>query len=189
MSSQSDLWRSEQAVRRRKIKPFKHMQEPASVPSSELLSSGYDLHASDKVRILVNVDSVPVGARAFDARMFVRMRNVAMIGPPHVPLLGRFSQCFRIPGNVLSICVEFSTCAHCEIRSERNAIRAGVGKIRNTGNLQHDVAIGHGRCQREAVPDSVFPLSGEVCAVNYAGRKGKLREQQGSFDAKAFAFF
>jgi len=65
---------------------------------------------------------------------------------------------FRTPRDVLTICVGMLTCARCGIASVRDAIRAGVGGIRNTGNLYHHAATGQGQRQRRAVPDFVYPL-------------------------------
>jgi deoxycytidine triphosphate deaminase len=189
MSSQRDFWRSEQAVRRHWIELFSQKRASAGLPVSGLLSRGRSLRAFSADWIAANANNALLDAKAFDERMLVPVRDGAPITKLYafVPFL--YLQYFCFPRNVFSICVGFSTCARCEIASERDAIRAGARGIRNTENLQHEVAVGQALNQRGAVPDSVFPFCNESCEVGYAGRKATRGKQQGCCAAETSALF
>jgi len=158
MSIQSDRWIREQATKHRMIEPFSEKQVATGVNSYGLSSYGYDLRVSDEFRVSTNVNSAIIDPKAFDERSLVSVQADSVIVPPNSFALARSIEYFRIPRDVLTICVGKSTYARCGIASERNAIRAGVGGIRNTGNLQHHPATGRGLRQRGAVPNFVFPL-------------------------------
>jgi len=158
MSIQSDRWIKEQAINHRTIEPFSEKQVREGVISYGLSSYCYDLRVSDEFKIFTNVNSVIIDPKAFDERSFVSVQADSAIVPPNSFALACSIEYFRIPRDVLTICVGKSTYARCGITSERDAIRAGVGGIRNARNLQHHTATGQGLCQRRAVPDSVLPL-------------------------------
>ena len=158
MSIQSDRWIREQAILHRMIEPFSDKQVATGVISYGLSSYGYDLRVSDEFKIFTNVNSAIIDPKAFDERSFVTVQAESVIVPPNSFALARSVEYFRIPRDVLDdLRWEVDLCAlrdYCE----RNAIRAGVGGIRDTGDLQHHAATGQGLRQRRAVPDSVFPL-------------------------------
>ena len=157
MSIQSDRWIREQAIRHRMIEPFSEKQVHEGVISFGLSSYGYDLRVSEEFKIFTNVNSAVIDPKAFDERSFVSVRASSVIVPPNSFALARSIEYFRIPRDVLTICVGKSTYARCGITSERDAIRAGVGGIRDPRDFEYYSAAGQGIRQRRAVPDSVFP--------------------------------
>ena len=158
MSIQSDRWIREQALQHRMIEPFSEKQVASGVISYGLSSYGYDLRVSDEFKIFTNVNSAIIDPKAFDERSFVSVQADSVIVPPNSFALARSVEYFRIPRDVLTICVgKVDLCALRNHR-ERDAIRAGVGGIRDAGNLQHHAAAGQDLRQRRAVPDFVFPL-------------------------------
>jgi deoxycytidine triphosphate deaminase len=140
------------------IEPFSETQVSAQVISDGLLSYGYDLSVSDEFKIFTNVNSAIIDPKAFDERSFVSVRGESVIVQPNWFALARSVEYFRIPRDVLTICVEKSTYARCGITSERDAIRAGVGGVCNPRDIEYHASTGQGLRQRRAVPDPVFPF-------------------------------
>jgi dCTP deaminase len=131
MSIQSDRWIREQAVKLRMIEPFSGKQVAGNVISYGFSSDGYDLRISGEFMIFTNVNSAIIEPKAFDERSFVSVKAESVIVPPNSFALARSIEYFRIPKDVLTICVGKSTYARCGITCERDAIRAGVEGIRN----------------------------------------------------------
>jgi dCTP deaminase len=129
MSIQSDRWIREQAIKHGMIEPFSEKQVASGAISYGLSSYGYDLRVSDEFKIFTNVNSTIVDPKAFDEGSFVSVQAESVIIPPNSFALARSVEYFRIPRDVLTICVGKSTYARCGITSERNAVRAGVGGI------------------------------------------------------------
>jgi len=177
MSIQSDRWIREQAIKHRMIEPFCEKQVAGNVILYGLSSCGYDLRVSDEFKIFTNVNSAIIDPKAFDERSFVSVKAESVIVPPNSFALARSIEYFRIPRDVLTICVGKSTYARCGITSEGNAIRAGVGGVRNPGNLQYHPATGQGLRQRRAVPDPIFPFR--------RGLRDQLHRSQGQIPEAA----
>jgi len=141
MSIQSDCWIREQAVNYGTIESFiekqvrSEKQVREGVLSYGLSSYGYDLRVPDELEIFTNVNSSLIDPKAFDERSFVSVQAEPAMVPPHLFALARSIECFRIPQDVLTICVGKSTYARCGISSERDVIRAGVGGICDARNL------------------------------------------------------
>jgi deoxycytidine triphosphate deaminase len=171
MSIQSDRWIRERAVHPRMIEPSNEKQVREGVLSDGLSSNGYDLRVCDAFKIFTHVNSDLIDSKCCGERSFVSVQAPSAIMPPNSFAFAPSIEYFRIPRNVLTICVGQSTYARCGIPSERNAIRAGAGRIRNARNPQHHSPTGQGLRQRRAVPDSVFPLR--------RGRRDQLRGSQG----------
>jgi len=132
MSIQSDRWIREQALNHRMIEPCSENQIAEGVISDGLSSSDYDLRVCDEFKIFTDVNSAIIDPKAFDERSFVSVQAPSVIVPPNWFALARSNEYFRIPRDVLTICVGKSTYARCGITSERDAIRAGVGGFRDT---------------------------------------------------------
>jgi len=132
MSIQSDRWIREQAINHRMIEPFSEKQVREGVISYGLSSYGYDLRVSDEFKIFTNVNSAIIDPKAFDERSFVSVQAESVIVPPEFVCIGAFHRILSNPqGCIDDLRWEIDLCAlrnHCE----RNAIRAGVGGIRNT---------------------------------------------------------
>jgi dCTP deaminase len=178
MSIGSDRWIREQAVNHRMIEPFSEKQVADGVISYGLSSYGYDLRVSDEFKIFTNVNSAIIDPKAFDERSFVSVQAPSVIVPPNSFALARSVEYFRIPRDVLTICVGKSTYARCGIIVNVTPFEPEwegfvTLEISNTTPLPARVYANEGLCQ------ILFFRSDEPCEVSYADRKGKYQKQQG----------
>lgn len=178
MSIQSDRWIREQAVKHGMIEPFSEKQVASSVISYGLSSYGYDLRVSDEFKIFTNVNSAIIDPNAFDELSFVTVQAESVIIPPNSFALARSVEYFRIPREVLTICVGKSTYARCGIIVNVTPFEPEwegfvTLEISNTTPLPAKIYANEGLCQ------ILFFHSNEPCEVSYADRKGKYQKQQG----------
>lgn len=178
MSIQSSRWIRGQSVQHRRIEPNSKKQLAAGVIPSGRPSCGCDLRTCCNFKIFTNVNSATIDSEALDERLSVPASADPRMTPPDSFTLARSIEFFCIPKDVFSICVGKSTDERYGITRERNAIQAGVGGIRNLGNLRYNATTGQGLCQRGAVPDLFF-RSANLRAASRAGRKGKDQKRQG----------
>jgi dCTP deaminase len=122
MSIQSDHWIREQAVKYRMIEPFSEKQVREGVIFCGLSSYGDGLRVSDDFKIFTNANSAIIDQKAFDERSFVSVQAESAIVPPNSFALARSIEYFRIPRDVVAICVGRSTDARFGITSEPNAV-------------------------------------------------------------------
>lgn len=119
MSIKSDSWIRRMALEHAMIEPFEATQvrERAGqkVISYGLSSYGYDIRCADEFKIFTNVNSVVVDPKAFDKQSLVDFKGEVCIIPPNSFALARTVEHFRIPRNVLAVCVGKSTYARCAI--------------------------------------------------------------------------
>src|ERR1700759_1348495 len=115
MAIKSDRWIPEQANNHQMIRPFTEKQGRAGVISSGLSSYGCDLRVSDEFKIFTNVNSAIIDPKKFDERSFVAVQAESVIVPPNSFALARSVEYFKIPRDVLTICVGKSTYARCGI--------------------------------------------------------------------------
>src|SRR5690348_10067900 len=115
MSVKSDRWIAKMAREHKMIEPFADRQVRDGVISYGVSSYGYDMRVADEFRIFTNVNSTIVDPKQFDARSFVEFKGPVCIVPPNSFALARSVEYFRIPRQVLTICVGKSTYARCGI--------------------------------------------------------------------------
>src|SRR5579872_413427 len=115
MSVKPDKWIRKMALEHKMIEPFEDRQVRDGVISYGVSSYGYDMRVADEFRIFTNVNSTIVDPKHFDAKSFVEFRGAVCIVPPNSFALARSVEFFRIPRNVLTICVGKSTYARCGI--------------------------------------------------------------------------
>jgi dCTP deaminase len=178
MPIQSDRWIRDQALQYRMIEPFVEQQVTAGVISYGLSSYGYDLRVSDEFKIFTNVNSAIIDPKAFDERSFVSVRAESVIVPPNSFALARSVEYFRVPRNVLTICVGKSTYARCGIIVNVTPFEPewegfATLEISNSTPLPAKIYANEGLCQ------ILFFRSDESCQVSYADRNGKYQNQQG----------
>ena len=178
MSIQSDGWIREQAIERRMIEPFSEEQIADGVISYGLSSYGYDLRVSDEFKIFTNVNSAIIDPKAFDERSFVSVQAESVIVPPNSFALSRSVEYFRIPRDVLTICVGKSTYARCGILVNVTPLEPEweghvTLEISNTTPLPARIYANEGLCQ------VLFFRSDRPCQVSYADRNGKYQRQRG----------
>ena len=178
MSIKSDRWIRKQALDHGMISPFSEKQVKDACISYGLSSYGYDLRVADEFKIFTNVNSAIIDPKAFDERSFVTVRASSVIVPPNSFALARSVEYFRIPRDVLTICVGKSTYARCGIIVNVTPFEPEwegyvTLEISNTTPLPAKVYANEGLCQ------ILFFQSDEPCEVSYADRQGKYQGQQG----------
>lgn len=183
MSVCSDKWIRRMAVERGMIEPFvdgqiKKTESGARVISYGLSSYGYDLRVSNEFKVFTNVFGSVVDPKAFDDRSFVDMQTDVCVVPPNSFALARSVEYFRIPREVLTICVGKSTYARCGIIVNVTPFEPEweghvTLEISNTTPLPARIYANEGLAQ------VVFFESKETCETSYADRAGKYMGQRG----------
>src|SRR3984957_2664282 len=178
MSIKSDRWIREQATKQQMIHPFSEKQVKEGVISYGLSSYGYDLRVSDEFKIFTNVNSAIIDPKNFDERSFVTVQAESVIVPPNSFALARSVEYFKIPRDVLTICVGKSTYARCGIIVNVTPFEPEwegyvTLEISNTTPLPAKIYANEGLCQ------ILFFQSDEVCETSYKDRKGKYQSQKG----------
>ena len=143
-------------------------------------SYGYDMRVAPEFKIFTNALSAMVDPKEFDARSFVEFEGPVCIVPPNSFALARSVEYFRIPRNVLTICVGKSTYARCGIITNVTPFEPEweghvTLEISNTTPLPAKIYANEGICQVlffEADDD-------DVCETSYADKKGKYQAQRG----------
>ncbi|MBI3932692.1 MAG: dCTP deaminase, partial [Acidobacteria bacterium] len=115
MAVKSDRWIRRMAVERRMIEPFCETQVREGVISYGVSSYGYDVRIADEFKIFTNINSTIVDPKSFDPRSFVDFHGGVCIIPPNSFALARTVEYFRIPRDVLVLCVGKSSYARCGI--------------------------------------------------------------------------
>ncbi len=180
MSIKSDRWIRRMAESRRMIEPFEQGQVRSGVISYGVSSYGYDMRVGREFRIFTNVHSSVVDPKAFDSRSFVEVEADSCLIPPNSFALARSVEYFRIPREVLTICVGKSTYARCGIITNVTPFEPEweghvTLEISNTTPLPAKIYAGEGIAQVlffEADRD-------DICEVSYADRRGKYQAQRG----------
>ena len=180
MSIKSDRWIRRMAREHGMIEPFVDGQVREGAISYGVSSYGYDMRVAPEFRIFTNVLSVIVDPKHFDARSFVEFDGDVCIVPPNSFALARSVEYFRIPRNVLTICLGKSTYARCGIITNVTPFEPEwegfvTLEISNTTPLPAKIYANEGICQVlffEADDD-------DVCQTSYADKKGKYQKQTG----------
>jgi dCTP deaminase len=178
MSVKSDRWIRQMSLEQKMIEPFVDRQVRDGVISFGVSSYGYDMRVADEFRIFTNVNSTIVDPKQFDARSFVEYKGDVCIIPPNSFALGRSVEYFRIPRNVLTLCVGKSTYARCGIIVNVTPFEPEwegyvTLEISNTTPLPARIYANEGLCQ------VIFFESDEQCEVSYKDKKGKYQSQGG----------
>lgn len=182
MSICSDKWIREKAEKHGMIDPFVSTQvrkkNDQSIISYGLSSFGYDVRVSNHFRIFTNVYGAVVDPKAFDTKGLVEIESDVCVIPPNSFALALSVETFRIPKNVMTVCVGKSTYARCGIIVNVTPFEPGwegqaVLEISNTTPLPAKVYANEGLAQ------VLFFESDEYCETSYADRKGKYQNQVG----------
>jgi dCTP deaminase len=174
----SDRWIRKMALEHDMINPFSEKQVREGVISYGLSSYGYDLRVADEFKIFTNVNNALVDPKHFDEKSFVNLTTDICIVPPNSFALARSVEYFRIPRDVLTICVGKSTYARCGIIVNVTPFEPEwegfvTLEISNTTPLPARIYANEGLCQ------ILFFQSDEVCETSYADRNGKYQAQKG----------
>ncbi|MEP6589669.1 MAG: dCTP deaminase [Gemmatimonadota bacterium] len=180
MSIKSDRWIRRMAREHGMIEPFTDQQVRSGGISYGVSSYGYDMRVADEFRIFTNVLSAVVDPKNFDDKSFVEWQGDVCVVPPNSFALARSVEYFRIPRNVLTICVGKSTYARCGIITNVTPFEPEweghvTLEISNTTPLPARIYANEGICQVlffEADDD-------DICETSYADKKGKYQKQRG----------
>jgi dCTP deaminase len=178
MAIKSDRWIREMASKHRMIEPFADRQVRDGVISFGVSSYGYDMRVADEYKVFTNVYTTVVDPKHFDPQAFVELQaNVCTI-PPNSFALARSVEYFRIPRDILTICVGKSTYARCGIIVNVTPFEPEwegfvTLEISNTTPLPARIY------SNEGIAQVLFFQADEVCEVSYADKKGKYQAQQG----------
>jgi dCTP deaminase len=180
MSIKSDRWIRRMARERAMIDPFADGQVRDGVISYGVSSYGYDMRVAPEFKIFTNALSAVVDPKKFDSRSFVPFEGDVCIVPPNSFALARSVEYFRIPRNVLTICVGKSTYARCGIITNVTPFEPEwegyvTLEISNTTPLPAKIYA------HEGIAQVLFFTAdeGDECEVSYADKKGKYQAQRG----------
>ena len=160
------------------IEPFAERQIREGVISYGVSSFGYDVRVADEFKIFTNVFTATVDPKNFDPRSFVDWKSETCIVPPNSFALARSVEYFRIPRNVLTICVGKSTYARCGIIVNVTPFEPEweghvTLEISNTTPLPAKIYA------NEGIAQVLFFESDDSPEVSYADRGGKYQAQRG----------
>jgi dCTP deaminase len=178
MPVKNDRWITRMAKDHRMIEPFEDRQVRNGVVSFGVSSYGYDIRVADEFRIFTNVNSALVDPKAFDPKSLVEVVREVCIIPPNSFALARTVEYFRIPRNIITICVGKSTYARCGIIVNVTPFEPewegyATLEISNTTPLPAKVYA------NEGIAQVLFLESDEECEISYADKKGKYQAQVG----------
>lgn len=178
-----DRWIAEMSRNQGMIEPFVEKQVKENATGEKIISYGnssygYDARVSNEFKIFTNIDSAVVDPKQFSAQSFVDRTTDVCIIPPNSFALARTVEYFRIPEDVLVICVGKSTYARCGIIVNVTPLEPGweghvTLEFSNTTPLPAKIYAFEGACQ------FLFFKGSEKCAVSYLDRQGKYMKQTG----------
>lgn len=173
-----DHWIRDYAAARGMIEPFTEKQKREGVISYGLSSYGYDARVSDEFMIFTNVDNAIVDPKDFSHQSFVERKTDICVIPPNSFALARTVEYFRIPEDVLVICLGKSTYARCGLIVNVTPLEPGweghvTLEISNTTPLPARVYA------NEGIAQFLFFKGSSPCEVSYASRNGKYMGQRG----------
>jgi dCTP deaminase len=182
MSIKSDRWIRRMAAEHGMIEPFSPQQVRAEgghkIVSYGTSSYGYDVRCTDEFKIFTNINSTIVDPKSFDEKSFVDFKGPVCIIPPNSFALASTVEFFRIPRNVLVICLGKSTFARCGIIVNVTPLEPEweghvTLEFSNTTPLPAKIYA------NEGVAQMLFLESDEVCETSYKDRGGKYQGQRG----------
>jgi dCTP deaminase len=182
MTIKSDRWIRRMAATHGMIEPFVPEQvrtvDGRRVISFGTSSYGYDVRCAGEFKVFTNIYSATVDPKAFDERSFVDMQGDTCVIPPNSFALARTVEYFRIPANVLTLCVGKSTYARCGIIVNVTPLEPEweghvTLEFSNTTNLPAKIYA------NEGVAQVLFFESDEPCETTYRSRGGKYQGQRG----------
>ncbi|MFH0802959.1 MAG: dCTP deaminase [bacterium] len=178
MTIKSDRWIKIMAGEHALIAPFEDSQVREGIISYGLSSYGYDIRVADEFKVFTNIHTTIVDPKAFDNRSFEDFKGSVCIIPPNSFALARSYEYFRIPRNILAICVGKSTYARCGVIVNVTPFEPewegyATLEISNTTPLPAKIYA------NEGIAQVIFLESDEVCRVSYGDKKGKYQGQSG----------
>lgn len=184
MGIKADKWIRRMAQEKRMIEPFEAGQVRESKSAQERIISygtssyGYDVRCADEFKIFTNINSAIVDPKNFSDESFVDIKSDVCIIPPNSFALARTVEYFRIPRDVLTICLGKSTYARCGIIVNVTPLEPEwEGHV--TLEFSNSTPLPAKIYANEGVAQMLFFTGDEVCETSYKDRKGKYQGQQG----------
>ena len=177
MGLKPDHWIRKMALEHAMIEPFVDNQVRNGVISYGVSSYGYDIRVADEFKIFTNVHSAVVDPKHFDPKSMVDFKGDVCVIPPNSFALARTIEYFRIPRQVLTVCLGKSTYARCGIIVNVTPFEPEwegyvTLEISNTTPLPARIYA------NEGIAQVLFFEADEECEVSYADKKGKYQNQQ-----------
>lgn len=177
MGLKPDHWIRKMAVEEGMIDPFADSQVSDGVISFGVSSYGYDIRVANEFKIFTNVYSAVVDPKHFDPNSMVDFQGEICVIPPNSFALARTVEYFRIPRDVLTVCLGKSTYARCGIIVNVTPFEPEwegyvTLEISNTTPLPARIYA------NEGIAQVLFFQADEVCDVSYADKKGKYQKQE-----------
>lgn len=178
MGLKSDKWIREKSLKEKMIEPFCDDQVGQGVVSYGLSSYGYDIRVSDEFKIFTNLNSTVVDPKNFKSENVIDYVGQECIIPPNSFALARTVEYFRMPPNVLAICLGKSTYARCGIIVNVTPFEPDFEghitiEISNTTPLPAKIYA------NEGIAQVLFLEGDESCETTYRDKKGKYQSQKG----------
>ena len=183
MSIKSDKWIKLMSANNEMIKPFSEDQIRLDKDGNKLISYGvssygYDVRCSNEFKVFTNIHSATVDPKRFDENSFVDIQSDVCVIPPNSFALASTIEYFKIPRNVLTICLGKSTYARCGIIVNVTPLEPEweghvTLEFSNTTSLPAKIYA------NEGVAQMLFLESDEECEISYKDRGGKYQGQTG----------
>jgi dCTP deaminase len=174
----SDKWIKRMAREHQMIEPFVESQTRAGVVSFGVSSYGYDVRVGDEFKVFTNVFNTVVDPKNFDPKSFVDIKADVCIIPPNSFALASTIEYFRIPRDILTVCLGKSTYARCGIIVNVTPFEPEweghvTIEISNTTPLPAKIYA------NEGIAQVLFFQGDEPCEISYKDKKGKYQAQRG----------
>ena len=182
MAIKSDKWIKKMALKHKMIEPFQEKQVKSNgsgnIISYGTSSYGYDVRCADEFKVFTNINSTLVDPKNFDDNSFIDIKSDVCTIPPNSFVLARTVEYFRIPRQVLTLCLGKSTYARCGIIVNVTPLEPEweghvTLEFSNTTSLPAKIYA------NEGVAQFIFLESDEVCETSYRDKKGKYQKQRG----------
>ena len=178
MGIKADRWITRMALEHGMIEPFVDRQARAGVVSYGVSSYGYDIRVADEFKVFTNIYNTVVDPKNFDPKSFVDIKADVCIIPPNSFALARTIEYFRIPRDILTVCLGKSTYARCGIIVNVTPFEPEweghvTIEISNTTPLPAKIYA------NEGIAQVLFFQGDEPCEVSYRDKQGKYQAQRG----------
>ena len=182
MAIKSDKWIKDMAKNHKMIEPFQADQVKINngekIVSYGTSSYGYDVRCADEFKVFTNINSTMVDPKNFDDKSFIDIKSDVCTIPPNSFALARTVEYFRIPRQILTLCLGKSTYARCGIIVNVTPLEPEweghvTLEFSNTTSLPAKIYA------NEGVAQFIFLESDEVCETSYKDRAGKSQGQKG----------
>ena len=176
MTVKADRWIKRMALEHGMIEPFEDRQVRQGVVSYGLSSYGYDVRVADEFKIFTNINTTVIDPKQFDPRSFVDLKADVCIVPPNSFALARTVEYFKIPRDVITVCLGKSTYARCGIIVNVTPFEpewegTATLEISNTTPLPAKIYA------NEGIAQVLFFQSDEPPEISYGDKKGKYQAQ------------